>query len=379
MNDPNDRSVDRCPHRAPTTEDNQRAICRLLEQIVRSDSHWATVSRDACQACCASFPPTKEDLNPVVASLLYGITADLLAASDLVETDADRLRQLHHWAEQSLPLVLPDEDETCPSHPAQIVPDLTISVEAMAAVLPPPNTTHGPDVSAWAVGVTTAPRRQPTVDTCLASLIASGWDSPRLFIDGDVTIPDRHRHLPSTYRDGPIGAWPNYYRTLSELLEIESSADAYMIVQDDVLFPAYSSTRAYVETVLWPGTAPGLVSLYCCADYTAHEAGWSPWGGTWQYGALAFVFSRELATSFLTDDRVRNRQSKSPSKHQNAGIDTVIGDWARRHDVPVFRPTPSLVQHIGHVSAIWDTSRAVGVRRAGTFVRDQLDSKRTTG
>ena len=122
VHDPKDPSVDRCPHREPTTADNQIAICRLLEQLLQSDSQLATVSRDACQACCASFPPTKEDLNPVVASLLFGITADLLADSDLMESDADRLKQLYHWAEQSLPFVLPDEDETCPSIPHKSYP-----------------------------------------------------------------------------------------------------------------------------------------------------------------------------------------------------------------------------------------------------------------
>lgn len=376
MQDPNDQSVGRCPHREPTTPDNQTAVCRLLEQILQSDSHLATVSYDACLACCASFPPTREDLNPVVASLLHGITSDLLGHSGPMDAEADRLKQLHEWAEQSLPIVLPDEDETGPSIPQHIVPETTITIEDIAAVLPPPQTTHGPAVSTWAVGVTTAPRRRPTLDKCLASLNASGWNRPRLFIDGEVTIPDEYRHLPSTHRNPSVGAWPNYYRTLSELLETEPAADAYMIVQDDVLFPAYSNTRAYVDGVLWPGTAPGLVSLYCCADYTAPEPGWSPWGDTWQYGALAFVFTRELATSFLADDQVRNHENRSAGKRK-AGIDTVIGDWARRYGVPVVRPTPSLVQHIGHVSAIWETSRAVGLRRAGTFLGTHLQSEET--
>ena len=366
-----DQSVDLCPHRKPTTADNRTAICRLLEQILQSDSHLATVSRDACRACCASFPPTRDDLNPVVASLLYGITADLLGHSDPLDAEADRLKQLHEWAEQSLPIVLPEEDETGPSIPRQIVPDSSVTIADIAAALPPPLTTHGPPVSTWAVGVTTAPRRQPTLDKCLESLIAAGWNRPRLFIDGEVAIPEEYGRLPSTHRHPSIGAWPNYYLTLSELLEIEPSADAYLIVQDDVLFPAYTNTRAYVDSVLWPGTGPGLVSLYCCADYTAPELGWSPWDDTWEYGALAFVFTRELATSFLADEQVRNYENRSAGERK-AGIDTVIGDWARRLGIPVFRPTPSLVQHIGHVSAIWDTSRAVGLRRAGTFLGADL-------
>ena len=53
----------------------------------------------------------------------------------------------------------------------------------------------------WAVGVTTAPRRQPTLDTCLDYLLRAGWDNVRLFVDDRVPVlASRHRQLPVTLR-----------------------------------------------------------------------------------------------------------------------------------------------------------------------------------
>jgi hypothetical protein len=41
-------------------------------------------------------------------------------------------------------------------------------------------------------------------------------------------------------------------------------------------------------------------------------------------------------------------------KHKGlANLDALIGQWAERSRVPIFFPTPSLVQHIGHVSTLW--------------------------
>jgi hypothetical protein len=53
-------------------------------------------------------------------------------------------------------------------------------------------------------------------------------------------------------------------------------------------------------------------------------------------------------------------------------IDGLIGRWAWRSKTSVFVPTPSLVQHIGHVSALWSRVRAYGNRRANRFIGDPI-------
>jgi hypothetical protein len=51
-------------------------------------------------------------------------------------------------------------------------------------------------------------------------------------------------------------------------------------------------------------------------------------------------------------------------------IDDVIGEWAERNLVPIWYPTPSLVQHIGETSTVWPGVPAAGFRRADFFAGD---------
>ncbi len=151
-------------------------------------------------------------------------------------------------------------------------------------VIPPPARRTGSRVSRWAVGVTTAPRQSPTLERCLTSLATTGWDKPRLFVDGDAPVPPEFASLARTDRRPQLGAWPSYYLALAELLMREPEADAYMIVQDDALFAADFDVRAYLEQVLWPGKTPWTVSLFCARPYTQSQPGWHPLRGAWVWG-----------------------------------------------------------------------------------------------
>jgi hypothetical protein len=226
-------------------------------------------------------------------------------------------------------------------------------------------------VRKWAVGVTTAPRPQDTLARTLESLCAAGWPDPALFIDAAAKIPERFAHLPGTFRDARLGAWPNYYLAMAELLLRSPDADAFLIAQDDVVFPGGINVREYLEAALWPGERPGLVSLYCSSAYTKDAPGWYLHKGLWVWGALAMVFPRELAREFVLDGRVFNHR-RDRLNNGLANIDLVIGTWAMRRRIAVWHTTPSLVQHIGECSAIWPSSRADGPRRASWFAGDSV-------
>jgi hypothetical protein len=228
---------------------------------------------------------------------------------------------------------------------------------------------RGPSIRNWAVGVTTAPRRQATLEWTLDSLYRAGWGTPRLFVDSATAIADRFAHLPVTLREPAVGAWPNFYLGLAELLMREPEADAYLMVQDDVIFYDCEDLRAYLERSLWPAEPIGAVSLYCPTIYTQPEPGWHRHQGEWVYGALAFLFPRESAQRLIADLRVLEHRW-SRWNGGKANIDVVIGRWAVRHKRPVYYPTPSLVQHIGDTSTIWRGARALGVRKAGRFAGD---------
>jgi len=221
-------------------------------------------------------------------------------------------------------------------------------------------------VQKWAVGVTTAPRRQETLEACLASLVRAGWETPYLFVDSAVRIPERFTTLPGTFRDEKIGAWPNYYLALAELLMRQPHADAYMIVQDDALFYDREPLTDYLAEVLWPGKAPGLVSLYCSAADSQRQRGWHSQDGFKAAGPLAFVFARDLAKAFLTDRSVfEHRWAADPVTATS--LTGLINRWAWDRRLPGWFPTPSLVQHIGDASTLWPGARALGHRRAEPF------------
>ena len=56
----------------------------------------------------------------------------------------------------------------------------------------------------------------------------------------------------------------------------EPHADAFMLVQDDIIFDHRHHVREYLENILWPADPIGAVSLYCSKAYTQPHAGCIP-------------------------------------------------------------------------------------------------------
>jgi hypothetical protein len=184
-------------------------------------------------------------------------------------------------------------------------------------------------------------------------------------------MPARFSDLPVTLREPRIGAWPNYYLALGELFMRDPDADAYLLIQDDSLFFAHAGLRVYLEQILWPGPEPGIVSLFCSRSYTQPVNGWHRFDGNWVWCALAFIFSNAAAKRFLADRSVIEHRCATPGEGLTK-IDILIGAWAHERQVPLYYPTPSLVQHIGDVSTLWPLARIVGDRRADRFAGDLL-------
>lgn len=236
----------------------------------------------------------------------------------------------------------------------------------LETILPPSPILRGPAVKTWAIGMTTAPRKSPTLRQTLDSLAASGFDKPHVFADGgDVCwVPDSKR---TTRRTSKWGAWKNFLHGLTELRG--TPADAYLMLQDDVTFTP--KTREYLEAYLWPEESPlCAVSLYTGAKYTAQSPGWtrhivSP-RSPWLWGALAFAFTPQLVDAML--DSITFLRWSSPHR-----VDVAIGLACEEVDAAIWHPTPSLCQHIGETSSIWGQhNRAAGLRKAAQFAGDRL-------
>ncbi|MES2789464.1 MAG: hypothetical protein V4719_07570 [Planctomycetota bacterium] len=211
--------------------------------------------------------------------------------------------------------------------------------------------------------MTTAPRRIPTLAESLASVAAAGWSSLRLFAEPGSLIPKEWSHLPVSWRDQVLGAYPNWLMGLQELYLRQPHADAYLMFQDDLLMAA--DTRRYLEYALWPNPEAGIVSLYCPSHHgNAADAGFhrlDPGWGAW--GALAYVFTPESLLGLLSDYRVQcHRRYGRANGLKN--IDSVAGEWCLRTGRPYYVHVPSLLQHTGSASTLYTRANASGRRRA---------------
>jgi hypothetical protein len=225
--------------------------------------------------------------------------------------------------------------------------------------------------------VVTSPRRQPTLEATLDSLVRAGWNTPHLFLDGTVRVPERFGDLPGVLREPRVGTWPNYYLALAELLMRRPDADAYLLAEDDALFYDGEALREYMEQTLWPERRPCIVSLYCPSLNTARDHGWQPLRPGWTVGALAFVFPRRLAQDFLLDRAVcDHRWGRRREDSGLAHTDIVIGQWALRKRIRIWHPTPSLVQHIGVTSTLGLNLEAAGERRADCWIGSFISSQK---
>ena len=312
------------------------------------------------------FHQRADDWNTVVASLVHRVADDVRSRGGVDGCSEEKARSLAGRAIRDLPVVLPHETDVVDDIQQFSTPE-QLSVSQLREILPPPCASSAGSVE-WAIGVTTAPRRQPTLTTCLETLQASGWETPHLLIDGDVAVDEIFKTLPKTRRPQPIGAWPAWCEALRTLLAEYPTANAISIVQDDALFPGIASFRQYVEELLWPENGNCIISLYTSADDMLEQNAWQTYADVWKYGAVAFVVPREIAERMLRNIDAGDLEFLKG----NAGIDTRIGVWADRMKIPVWHPSPSLVQHIGQVSSIWKRSRAVGLRRANRFINDEL-------
>lgn len=368
------RDVADCPYRkmSGSPEDGQPAVCQLLAEISGvEEEHLLEVEREACDACCNSFAPTPEDWNPVIASLLSRVAASVSSANGVDGCTVEQAELLAEAAIRSLPVVLPDEDDGVDDIQS-FVPPQQITVDELRRILPLPERRTRPETSEplWAVGVTTAPRRQPTLSTCLESLIGSGWNDPHLFVDGDVDVDTDYNHLSHTSRPTSIGAWPAWCEALRELLSADPSADVIAVFQDDSLLPGLTVLKDYINSVLWPGDGQCIISLYTSTDDMVAENIWRPLPGVWKYGAVALVFPPDIARQLLASAD----SGELDFVQGTAGIDSRIGVWADRMGISIWHPSPSLIQHIGQVSSVWKQSRAVGLRRANRFLGSELSA-----
>ncbi|ODA31440.1 hypothetical protein [Planctopirus hydrillae] len=230
------------------------------------------------------------------------------------------------------------------------------------------------EISHWGVGITTAPREIPTLDATLDSVSRAGFTEVQLFAEPDTPLPSRknsHRqNVTISQRGTTLGAFPNWYVSLTELVLSQPKAKGYLLLQDDAELAA--SLVPYLEQIFPECPLPqGIYSLYCPAHearpqtrgFVAIDPGWQAWG------ALAYLVSPLTARRLLTDRSILDHRPHGPAAGLK-NIDSVVGWWCRRAGVPYFVHQPSLVRHLGETSTLWPHATATGQRQARDVITD---------
>ena len=395
------RTLETCTYRnnvRPDPEDGETACCSLLAELsgIRDVSLF-DASRGACEACLTKHAPSPTAINSVVASLLYGVAQKVSERGGVDGCSLKKAQQLRSLAKDNLEVFM--TGGCSPSINNQAAADCfylgaqtgerdcaSCSGSVRAKVFACHHELHGEttiqecrtcphherslpsgQVRNWAVGVTVAPREQTTIEQSLHSLQQAGWQDFRVFAEPTTDLPSWLAQDQITSRTKTLGAWPNWFLALSELVLSDPSADAYLMCQDDVLYG--TGLRDYLEETLWPARSLGVVSLHTASHqdrgdvegYYALDAGWGAWG------AQAYVFSPASARALLRNQAVVDHRHKGPGEGLR-NIDSVVGQWCRETGLNYFLHTPSLTQHVGETSTIWENSKVTGRRKAATFV-----------
>ncbi len=361
----------------------------------------AEVERNVCDYCCTQFEPRPGLPNPMVASLLYRVAAHAISQGGLEGVTVEDAEALQRLAISHLPIEGTDpepyqkqrtpyagpcfflgretgsrECESCRGkvrrktfacHHEQLGDETVIKECQRCPAYERRLATDGArSVTHWAVAVTTAPRKEATLELSLESLARAGWAQPLVFAEPGTDLPAGLEPERITRRRRTFGAWPNFFATLTELCLLEPKADAYLLCQDDVLYA--EGLRDYLEDQLWPAETLGVVSLHTASHqdrgdregFFPADLGWDAWG------AQAYVFPNAAARAFLRNVSVVNHRHRGP-RDGLCNVDSVVGQWCRDSGLDYYLHTPSLTQHVGDTSTLWENARTKGRRIAATF------------
>jgi len=226
----------------------------------------------------------------------------------------------------------------------------------------------------WAVAINTAPRKDCTLQRCLDSVRACGWE-PIVFAEpgstttNAVTFRNRQRK----------GVWHNWRQAAQHC--INQSPDVVLTIQDDAVF--HPDTKRFAESILWPDPKTGYVSFYCPKHYQHWKDGRQRPFGVFSvncssmWGAMALAFPPEVLQGLLNHPRalswtgakikrkkgeafndykarwesVKQKRMDNPCFIQNS--DTAIGIILRKHmKHKLMYVSPSPVDHISKFSSI---------------------------
>ncbi len=217
-------------------------------------------------------------------------------------------------------------------------------------------------MKSMSVAVTTAPRRDCTLQYCLASIESCGWE-PIVFAEPNST----ETWCRTIKNEKKLGVWHNWLSACRWSLK-NTGSDYIMTVQDDGLF--HPDSKLFVDSLTWPENC-GFVSLYTPRHYSVlktggiRDCGVNRIGTKSLWGALALIFERSVLEKVLASHRIpewfgyRTRSGDPAIMERRkadtslvANSDTIIGKIINDLGLWMYFVEPSPVHHIADYSTI---------------------------
>jgi hypothetical protein len=202
----------------------------------------------------------------------------------------------------------------------------------------------------WACGVTTCSNRKDNLlPRTLASLKASGFDDPRLFVDGAMDGFD-DLGLEVTYHYPRIRTAGNWMLGLAEIYIRNPQAEYFAMFQDDMV--CCRNLKVYLESCPPEGHVYYNLYTFPCNHQLRPSNDFVGWHETNQngLGAVALVFSTEAVYTLLQNTHFTMRPL---DLHRGwRAIDGGVVESFRKVGWKEMVHSPSLVQHTGITSSM---------------------------
>lgn len=170
---------------------------------------------------------------------------------------------------------------------------------------------------------------------------------------------------------GQFGNFQNWIQSARDLLELDKSAQAILIAEDDALFAP--GIRELLERDLWPSDDCGLVSLYCpnVTEYLSRGYGLFRTNRAGLLGAVAMVFPRNVLEAIVYDESVATWRSDDRrfKPWTRKDVDEWIGITLKKHGYSAWHYSPSLVLHFSPSANKDNSSLGHGVAKGSRQCR----------
>lgn len=211
---------------------------------------------------------------------------------------------------------------------------------------------ESPMAPIWAYGVTTVPSRvDDLLPKTLASLSAAGFDSPRLFVDGERD-PARYSHfdLEATFHWPNLRTFGNWVTALWELYLRNPAATRFALFQDD--FITYRNLRSYLERSPMPERSYLNLFTFPSNQILAPSKDYVGWYKSNQLGrgAVALVFDRPGVLALLQSKSFVEKPMDVHRGHK--AVDGGIVEAMKHAGYTEYVHSPSLTYHTGLVSSM---------------------------